>query len=117
MATRKIGCGEVILIENSGFNFARFNARSEVCTHCLGPKLDLIPSPVSANVSIVFFHHSPFKNHKTVKYSTNFSTYIFARCCYPYFWGKLRLKALSFSAISKIQFLTQALISVFSVLN
>lgn len=114
MATRKIGCGEVILIENSGFNFARFNARSEVCTHCLGPKLDLIPSPVSANVSIVFFHHSPFKNHKTVKYSTKFFKLFFARCC---FGRKLRLRALSFSAIRKFQFLSRALISVFSVLN
>ena len=93
MATRKIGCGEVILIENSGFNFARFNARSEVCTHCLGPKLDLIPSPVSANVSIVFFHHSPFKNHKTVKYSTKFFKLYFCTLLLPLFLGKTEIKS------------------------
>ena len=50
IATRKIGCGEVILLEDSNFKFASLDKRGRVCTHCLGLTLDMIPSPLNTKV-------------------------------------------------------------------
>lgn len=50
IATRNIGCGEIILIEKSGFSFVNFDKRGEVCSHCLSTVSDLIPSTLNAKV-------------------------------------------------------------------
>lgn len=51
VATRKIECGEVIMVEKSDFfNAPLSHCRGRVCTHCLKPTLDMIPSPVNTKV-------------------------------------------------------------------
>ena len=49
IATRNIGCGEVVLVDDSHFNFV--TNRGEVCSHCLDQKsIDMIASPLNAMV-------------------------------------------------------------------
>lgn len=56
VAARTIGCGEVILIEQSGLTFVNFDKRGEVCSHCLSSSDDLIPSPLNSKVGLPINH-------------------------------------------------------------
>ena len=48
-ATRKIECGEVVVVDKSPFKFASIESKRNMdfCTHCLGFCIDLVPSPIS----------------------------------------------------------------------
>ena len=52
IATRKIECGEIILVEKTDFSFTALTFRGKVCTHCQQPSLGMIPSHLNTKVRI-----------------------------------------------------------------
>ena len=55
IATRKIECGEIILVEKTDFCFTSLPFRGKICTHCQQPSLGMIPSNLNTKVRICFF--------------------------------------------------------------
>ena len=50
IATRKIECGEIVMVEKCNFNFPMNTFRGKICSHCLKSTLDLMPTPLNSVV-------------------------------------------------------------------